>query len=109
MALMPPESFEAETWSRNLPLKSQRASVAVASFASWGVVRGFFEAKINLFSLINGVIVVSAFNVANIIFVFLTFLYCSTLIHLDIETCWPVKLIFTLKVSKEFFNSLRPL
>src|SRR5258708_4104189 len=61
MALMPPESFEAETWSRNLPLKNQRASVAVASFASWGVVRGFFEAKINLFSLINGVIVVSAY------------------------------------------------
>ena len=95
MALMPPESFEAETWSRNLPLKNQRASVAVASFASWGVVRGFFEAKINLFSLINGVIVVSAFNVANIIFVFLTFLYCSTLIHLDRETFWPVKLMFS--------------
>jgi hypothetical protein len=42
MALMPPESFEAETSPRNLLVKNQRASVAVASFASWGRARTFF-------------------------------------------------------------------
>jgi len=95
MALIPPESVEAATWLRNLPLKNQRASVAVASFASWGVARRFFEAKINLFYLVNIVIVVHSFYIASIVFAFLAFLSCSTLILVERETFGIVKLMLS--------------
>jgi hypothetical protein len=61
MALMPPESFEAENSPRNLLVKNQRASVAVASFASWRVARAFFEAKTSFFSLGNMFIGICSF------------------------------------------------
>jgi hypothetical protein len=50
---MPAESGEAETLPRNALLKNQRASVAMASIASWEVARTFVEAQISRFSLIN--------------------------------------------------------
>lgn len=95
MALIPPESGEAVAWSRNLPLKNQRARVAVAAFASWGVARGSFEAKINLFSPVNIVIVVHSFYVVSIFSVFLVFISCNTLILADRETFGAVKLILS--------------
>ncbi len=61
MALMPPESFEAENSPRNLLMKNQRASVVVASFASWRVARAFFEAKTSFFSLGNMFIGICSF------------------------------------------------
>jgi transposase len=58
VALMPPGSSEAETLPRNPLLKNQRASVAVASLASWELARMFSEAQTSRFSLLNIVIVV---------------------------------------------------
>src|SRR5260370_10484887 len=56
VALRPPGSSETETFPRNQLRKSQRASVAVASLASWKVVRTFFAAQRSLFPLRNIVI-----------------------------------------------------
>ncbi len=53
VALMPPESGETETLPRNLLVKNQRASIAVASLTSWMVARTFVETQTRRFSLIN--------------------------------------------------------
>ena len=53
LALMPPESGEAEPFPRNALLKNQGASIVVASVASWEVARTFLEAQTSLFSLIS--------------------------------------------------------
>ena len=64
VALMSPESGEAETLPRNLLVKTQRASIAVASLTSWMVARAFVEAQTSRFSLLgsdNGVYASHAF------------------------------------------------
>ncbi len=68
VALMPPASGEADTFPRNHILKSQRASVAVASLASWEVVRAFVEVQTSWFSLVTSVNDVSIFLYCDIIF-----------------------------------------
>jgi hypothetical protein len=72
VALMPAERGEAETFPRNALLKSQRASVAVASIASWEVARTFVEAQTSRFSLIYSVSDVYSFSL--VIFSFFLFL-----------------------------------
>lgn len=68
VALMPPESGEAEKFPRNALLKNQRASVAAASLVSWEVARTFVEAQTSWFSLINSVNDVLSILYCNIIF-----------------------------------------
>jgi hypothetical protein len=58
VALMPPESSQAEPLPRNVLLKNQRASVAVASLASWVVAQTFFGVQKSRFSLVKIVIFV---------------------------------------------------
>jgi transposase len=61
MALMPPESFEAETKQRHLLVKNQRASRARTAVASWGKARTFLEVQTGLFSLVHLIIVTFCF------------------------------------------------
>jgi hypothetical protein len=65
VALIPPETPEAETLPRNLLVKNQRVSVAVASFASWGRARTFLEAQTKPFSSIN--IIIACFSFYTVI------------------------------------------
>jgi hypothetical protein len=58
VALMPPESLQAETFPRNQILKSQRASVAVASLASWEDSWAFFEALVITFYLVTSLLLI---------------------------------------------------
>jgi len=53
VALMPPESGEAEAFPRSVLRQNQGASIAVASVASWEVARTFVEAQTSQFSRIN--------------------------------------------------------
>jgi hypothetical protein len=95
MALMPPKSFEAETLPRNLLMKNQRVSAAVASLASWRLARVFFEAKSSPFSLVNMVVIIYPFYIVNTVFTSLTSLYCGALIPLfekrfgELSSCFP--------------------
>ncbi len=58
VALMPPESSQAEPLPRNVLLKNQRASVAVASLASWMIAQTFFGVQKSRFSPVKIVIFV---------------------------------------------------
>jgi len=78
VALIPPVSGEGDTFPRNHVLKSQRASVAVASLVSCEVARTFFETQESRFSLVTIVIVISPsfpVNILPAIFVMFSF-YC---------------------------------
>ncbi len=68
MALMPPESTEAETLPRKALLKTQSASIVAASLVSWEVARTFVEVQTSWFSLVNSVNDVSIFLYCDIIF-----------------------------------------
>ncbi len=70
VALIPPESSQAELLPRNVLLKNQRASAAVASLASWKVAQTFFEAQKSRFSPVKIVIVVHSSFHALSFFVF---------------------------------------
>jgi DDE family transposase len=68
MALLSPESTEAETFPRKALLETQRASTDVASLVSWKVARAFVETQTSWFSPINSVNDVSIFLYCYIVF-----------------------------------------
>src|SRR6266581_3926349 len=75
VALRPPGDEEADVFSRNISLKNDRVSVAVASLVSSEVVRAFFEAQSSRFSLRNSTFVIFLWSFKYPFFPFYCFLF----------------------------------
>jgi hypothetical protein len=102
MALMPPESSQAELMPRNVLLKNQRASTAVASLASWKVAQTFFEAQESRFFGKNPYCRSFLF-LRTIVFCFLSLLFFLILSITDISQFGKTPCAF--KLMRSFRNS----
>src|SRR6266702_3515326 len=113
VALIPPESSQAELLPRNVLLKNQRASAAVASLASWKVAQTFFEAQKSRFSPVKIVIVVHSSFHALSFFVFshcFPFLFSLLLVfHSSRKRFVRSSSCVLLEAQQMFFNRLSPL
>jgi hypothetical protein len=107
VALRPPGDEEADVFSKNISLKNDRVSVAVASLVSYEVVRAFFEAQSSRFSLRNSTFVIFLWPFKYPFFPFYCFSYSS--FPIQGKALQSQAHIFSYKLSKEFFNRLGPI